>query len=198
MYEQHALAIPGAPTTERALKMYMRTKQEGKDVINHEGPTLVLVKTAEYPSPSSRPTGSGSYNNDDDKDALTGLTSGQMAGIIVGIIVAIIAGITLCCCYGCCACCGVKPRAARAARRSRMDEEEQAKVVAQGMELMEQKGSGAPRTGETRPPTLDPGRGAVSEEVGVANTVGGDANEIRMVELDVGRDRSDPPPKYTP
>lgn len=177
--------------------MYMRSRQDGGEVVNHEGPTVVLVKTADLSSSAPRasftgkaPSGGGSNDDDDDVDALSGLTSGGMAGVIIGILVGVIALITVCCCYGCCACCGVKPRAAR----KKMDREEQVRIVAQGTELMEQRGV---KTGEEmRAGTLDPGRTAVQEGTG------GDGArasvEIRRVEEDTVRDYVDPPPKYAP
>ncbi|KAH7392042.1 hypothetical protein DE146DRAFT_128959 [Phaeosphaeria sp. MPI-PUGE-AT-0046c] len=196
MWEQSALAIPGAPDNERSLKMYMRSRVGGGEVVNHEGPTVVLVMTADFTSAISRPTGisrPSNHSEDDDVDALSGMTSSQMAGVIIGVLIAVGGIVIACCCSGCCACCGVKSRAKRPVR-TKMDEEEQARIVAQGMELMEQKGG----SGGTNLTTLDPGRREISDEIGIARTTRGDGDEIRRVDLDAGRDMADPPPKYTP
>lgn len=78
-----------------------------------------------------------------------------------------------------------------------MDEEEQGRIMARGVELMEQKGG----SGEARGETSDAGRGVREEEIGVARTTRGDGHgdEIRRVELDAERGREDPPPpRYTP
>lgn len=200
MYKQFGLEIPSAPENERSLKLYMRSREEGKEVVNHEGPTVVLVRTAEWTSESSRPTGTrtpSSYkDDDDDRDPLSGLTSGGMAGVIIGIVVGVVALITLCCCCGCCGCCGGKTKAARRQERVKMDEEEQAQIVARGMELMEQKGG----SGERGVATLDPGREVREEEIGVAWTIRGDGHrdEIRSAEVADAREKVDPPPRYTP
>lgn len=198
MYEQFGVEIPGAPSIERSMKFYMRSTPKGTaDTVTHEGPSVVLVNDLSWdsftPVPTPTPTSKPTYYNDDDTDPLSGLTSGGMAGVIIGILVAIVIIIALSCWCGCCACCGVKKRAGRAGR-ARMDEEGQAKIVAQGTELMQQKGTSS---GTTRPATLDPGRPMGAGSVGVARTTREDGDEIRRVEDGV-RDQNDPPPRYTP
>jgi hypothetical protein len=179
-YQFQSISIPGQPNA-RTVDMYMYSRQfRSSEVLNYQGPTVVLVKTGEFPSPSST-AGSGSSSNDE--DPLTGLTDGGMAGIIVAIIFAIIAIVVACCCCGCCACCGFEKRGRRRARPV-VDAEEQARVIVHGTELMEQRKPGAV------PVLTTPiGNGRVGEGSSSRNEIG------RMEEA---RDLMDPPPKYTP
>lgn len=197
-WDKQGVVVPDKDN-ERAVQMYMRSRVSGSsDVKNHEGPTIILVKTADF-SPSPSPTSKPSYNDsdDDDIDALTGLSSGGMAGVIIGILAGVIALVTACCCFGCCACCGVQKRVGR--RRGGVvteedmgvGKEERRRMVARGVELMEQGGA---KGGETQVgTTLDPGTGRVG------GIVGSRRNEIMRVD-DGGRghDVEDAPPKYTP
>jgi hypothetical protein len=184
-YKWQSITIPGQDA--HSVDMYMYSRQvASKEVLNYRGPTLVLVKTAEFPSPYNNAGGSTS-SDDDDKDPLTGLTTGGMAGIVVAVLVAIVAIIVASCCCGCCACCGVKGYRKRGARpRPVMDAEEQARVIVHGTELMEQR---KPRSAPVLATPI--ANGMVSE--GSASR-----DEIRRVEEDGARDLVDPPPKYTP
>lgn len=78
-----------------------------------------------------------------------------------------------------------------------MDEEEQAKILAKGTELIEQKRG--VKTNGTGSAALVLGRGAGTEEIEVARSTEDDGDQIRSVELDAERDHQvDPPPKYAP
>ncbi|KAL5115399.1 hypothetical protein ACEQ8H_006699 [Pleosporales sp. CAS-2024a] len=200
LYTSYALTIPNTDD-ERWLPIFMRAKKNGSaqgDVHVYPGPTIILVKLGDFATSSAGPksTATSAYSNHDDKDALTGLTSGAMAGIIVAILVVIIALVTLCCCLGCCACCGVKKRAVR----SKRTRHEQARVIAQGTELVEQ-GSAAPKT---EAPRVSAPRLVDEANVGLTGSLRGQDEMPRVeaerarVQDDVIRDYLDPPPKYAP
>lgn len=186
----------------------MRSRVYGSsEVINHAGPTLILVKTGELPSPTPRPkTSYDSGSSDDDVDVLTGLTDAGIAGVIVGVIAGIVLLVALCCWRGWC-CCGKKGDKER--RRDMvgkmMRREEQEERVRGGVELMAGRGEvakgGSQRGMEeeakigSRTRTLDPGRGSTEEE-------SSEDDEIRVVRMEleaqVVRDYTEPPPKYVP
>lgn len=199
MYKYQGLSIPlSGKKNEKTLTAYMRSRKIGKaELGTDQGPTIVLVKTAEFSRTASTATGTSkpySGSDDDDRDALTGLTSGGMAGIIVGVLVAIVALITACCCFGCCACCGVKKGARR--QKFRVDREEQERRVALGTELMKQRGGVGGKVEESQ------GR-AIDVEEGMRGT-GVQDDEITRVEQErvrvdeeVVRDYINPPPKYS-
>ncbi|KAH4292909.1 hypothetical protein HBH64_179200 [Parastagonospora nodorum] len=177
LYATFGLNIPGV-RNEKTLAVVMRAKAPGvSEAEVYAGPTVVLVKTAEFPSATA--TSRPKSDDDDDEDALTGLTGGEMAGIIVGVIVGIIALVTVCCCYGCCGCCGGRKRAGRV-----MGSEERERVVKEGVELMEQGGARGMRV--EAPVLAGPGRDEI-ERV--------EAERARVDE-EVVRDYIDPPPAY--
>ncbi|KAF2824969.1 hypothetical protein CC86DRAFT_447004 [Ophiobolus disseminans] len=172
MFDRKALPIPDT-RTEKSMKMYMRERRYGSDVLDktnlavHEGPTIILVKTADFTSSTrsltratatSRPYSGSSRSSDyDDKPHFS---SGALAGVIIGSIIGFVA-VMVCCCRGCC---GKKRRAAK----PELSAEEQMRIAAQGLELMEQrKAVGVREAEEGR------GGGGVVHEEG-------------------------PPPKYTP
>jgi hypothetical protein len=112
-------------------------------VKRQEGPTVVLVKTEEWNTPvaTARPSSSDDDDDDDDDsaiDKLNNLSSGALAGVVIGILVAIVALIAGCCYAGCCACCGCAGKKRR--KKAVVDLEEQERVRAVGLELMEQRG----------------------------------------------------------
>jgi hypothetical protein len=186
---------------ERTLPIYLRTKKKGSkegESESHQGPTVVLVKTREFPSATATSRPKKGDNDDDDKDALTGLTSGGMAGIIIGVLIAIVALVTFCCCYGCCACCGVKKGAA--ARRFRRNREEEERVVAMGTELMEQKGGDEVKTDASQMRISGPvgGVGSTGPSTGGQDEITRVEEERARVDAEVVRDYIDPPPKYAP
>jgi hypothetical protein len=110
MYET-GLSIPGV-VGERRLPMYFlerRIDNPGLDTFNlevHDGPEIVLVKTAEFttttwnPRTSATATATGSPSSGDFDDGKPRLSSMAAAGIVVGILVTV----TIAVCFCCCAC----------------------------------------------------------------------------------------------
>jgi hypothetical protein len=185
-YEHRTISVPGEQNA-RLLDIFMHSREiSSKEVRNHRGPTLILVKTAAFddgykPPQYKYPSG----NDDDDKDPLTNMSSGQMAGTIIAILVVIIGFIIACCCCGCCGGCGgcAKKRPARPT----IDGGERARVIVQGTELMEQRKSG-------KAPALPQPLGN-EERVGEGSA---GQDEITRTNEARARDFIDPPPKYTP
>ncbi|KAH7082139.1 hypothetical protein FB567DRAFT_99349 [Paraphoma chrysanthemicola] len=182
LFDGHADSIPGQPINERRLKIYMREGVPNDDVppwnlTRHEGPTITLVQTAQWtrtssawPTATRRPSRSGS-------DSGSRLSGGQIAGIVIASIGALIFLVT-CTCYNCC--CGV-----RGPPKQNIDPEEQARVVAQGVELMEQGKRVQPQV-QHATPTLDVGNRATDLEI------------ERIREERAPAYTEEPPPKYTP
>jgi hypothetical protein len=175
MYSRSALSIPGKPN-ERSLKLYMRERRVGDDVpedevLNlavHEGPTVILVKTAEFSTTvrsarataTSRSSYRGGYDSDDDDDDRPRLSSGAIVGVVFGSIIGF-ALLLFCCCKGCCGANKGKPA------RPTMAKEEKDRIVREGLELMEQR----------KAPAVDVQDGMARAEEGRGDV---------------------PPPKYTP
>jgi hypothetical protein len=162
-FESTAERIPDT-FNEKSIKMYMRERlQDAKpgsaSQTAYDGPTLTLVKTADFTTASARATSTrrpSSNDNDDDR-----LVRGAVAGIVVGVIVAIVA---LCasCCY-CCGCCGKGSRKARA----NVNKEEHARIMAQATELMQQGGARNQTGADTQlsaPTRAEEGRAETFEE----------------------------------
>lgn len=182
LYTTFGLNIPGV-RNEKTLAVVMRAKAPGVSEVDvYAGPTVVLVKTGEFPSASA--TSRPKYDDDDDEDALTGLTSGGMAGVIIGVIVGIIALITACCCFGCCGCCVGRKRMGRTG--TAMGSEERDRIVKEGSELMEQ--GGASRMNVSAPVVARAGPDEIARV---------EAERARVDE-EVVRDYIDPPPGYKP
>jgi hypothetical protein len=172
MFDKEAEAIPGK-VNEKSIKMYLRERRmidqaNPMSLENHDGPTLILVKTADFTTTGSgtkaTSTRQSSYDSHDDDDRH--IVGGAIAGIIIGVIVVIVALIT-CCCYAC----GCK-KGGRGAK-PKIDGAEHARIIAQGTELMQQRGTA--RNDSSLQP-LAPER----------------VEETRAQSLE------EPPPKYTP
>lgn len=110
MYDYRATWTPGTPN-ERGLKISFleRRFNDVEDPLNleqHDGPVVILVKTAAWPSRTSAgsgPTGSAGavdhshdFENDDDAKV-----KGIIAGVVVG-VVAVIVLMGFFCCRQCC------------------------------------------------------------------------------------------------
>jgi hypothetical protein len=177
-FETTAERIP-ENVNEKRIKLYMRERLQDAKASStsqraYDGPTLTLVKTADFTTTTARTTstrGSGYYgsgysspNYNDDHH----LPNGAVAGIILAAIVAIIALFTTCC-Y-CCGCGGKGTRKAKA----NVNKDEHARMMAQATELMQQ---GGPRT-ET---------GVHTQLLAPASAEEGRAGEFVK-----------PPPKYAP
>lgn len=190
VFDNIAMQIAGEQY-EKELKVSIleRHMDDTSDLHNleiHDGPTLILVKTAEWPtatSTSSGATATGSYvddgsDSDDDEPKLRAIKGGVLAGIVLGVIAIVLLSV-YCCCWkaGCCGC--------RTKRAERMSPEERANVVELGNELMEQKPvvvTERVETSEDRRETNDPAR---LEEARIVPT----KPELAADEL---------PPRYTP
>lgn len=110
MFDYRATWTPSTPN-ERGLTITFleRRFNDVDDPLNlqqHEGPTVILVKTAAWPSRTSAgssPTGTGNAdhshdfeNNDDAK------MKGIIAGVVVGVVAAIVLMVFFCCRQCCC------------------------------------------------------------------------------------------------
>jgi hypothetical protein len=188
MFDSEARAIPGT-RNEKSMKMYMRERVFNDDVDPwnlevHEGPTVILVKTAAFTTTtrSARATATRrpySYDSDDDDDDDDGprLSGGAIAGIVIGAIVGLVFIISCCCC----GCCGKKKDP-----KPKIDPEQQARIVAQGVELMEQGKVVQPHVQNVTP----------TVEVGMRAT---DVDIERMEQARAPAYSAEaPPPKYTP
>jgi hypothetical protein len=186
MFDSEARTIPGT-RNEKSMKMYMRERVFNDDVDPwnlevHEGPMVILVKTAEFTTTtrSVRATATRrpySYGSDDDDDDGPQLSRGAIAGIVIGAIVGLIFIISCCCC----GCCGKKKQT-----KPKIDPEQQARIVAQGVELMEQGKVVQPHVQSVTPAVV----------VGTRAT---DVNIERMAEARAPAYAAEaPPPKYTP
>jgi hypothetical protein len=170
MFDEEAEAIPGK-VNEKSMKMYFRERRmndqsDPKNLENHDGPTLILVKTAAFTTISVTVTSTRKpkYDSDDDDDDRH-LVGGAVAGIIVSVIVVVIIFFT-CCCYACGCTKG------RRSAKPTIDKAEHTRIIAQGTELMQQRGGAQDESSRQR---HAPGR----EEEARAET-------------------PEPPPKYTP
>lgn len=191
MFERKALPISGTQN-EKSMKLYMRERRinDQSDPLNlkvHDGPTLTLVKTADFTSrTSARATSSGtSYRTSlNDNDHSDRLAQGAIAGIIIGALLGFVI-LILFCCYGCCSGKG------RRAAKPKISHEEHARIIAQGTELMAQRGT----MGEGQ---KEPG---AHTRLLTSGTEGarwsGERDAARAEEARAG-DFGAPPPKYTP
>jgi hypothetical protein len=185
MYNSQASKIPGT-ADEKSLKMYMRERVFNDDVdpLNlkvHEGPTVVLVKTAHWTTTTRSAWTTATQRPsrfDSDSDSDPRLSGGKIAGIVVGVIGALFFLIT-CCCYNCC--CGTKREP-----KPKINPEEQARIVAQGVELMEQGKRVQPQV-QSVTPTLNVGNRATDVEIERMR-------DARAPEYTA----EPPPPRYTP
>lgn len=205
MYDYKANEIPGVQN-EKTIKMYLQERRynDETDPMNlktYDGPTLILVKTAEWPtmtSASSRATATGKTNyssDDNDDDDKPKIHPGAIVGIVLGSLVAAVA-IFFLCCRNCCCC-------AKRTPRPKVDKQKQAHLIEQGMELMEQRGGPTSNAGDTSKATVS------SANFGL---VGNDRRSLddllraeearsaqRSVETaDIRHGGGAPPPKYTP
>ncbi|KAH9873113.1 hypothetical protein J1614_005510 [Plenodomus biglobosus] len=139
MFDYRATPLPNLPN-QRAMKMSILERRFNDDLdlynlASHAGPTIILVKTAEWPSRTSsynRPTATNRSSNDDDDD---NDDDRKMKGIIAGTVVGIVAAIMLalfCCCRRCCC--------AQRGKRVKEDKEVQAGIIGQGKDVMAQRG----------------------------------------------------------
>jgi hypothetical protein len=146
MFNSRATYIPGAPSTEKSLKMYMRERRFGNDVADksnwqdHEGPTIIMVRTSTSTTTSryayATSTGhssSSSYKYNDDGGGKVALSPGAIAGIVVGVVLALIL-LIVCCCRQ------IKETSSAEQRRIHaiIDAGEQKRMNQQAMELMQQ------------------------------------------------------------
>jgi len=146
MFNIRASYIPEAPSNERSLKLYMRERRFGDDVIDklnsqdHEGPTIILVKTSttttsrwSYATSTGRSSVYTSSRNDNDSEKAP-LSPGAIAGIAVGIGLACILFMIVCC---------RQIRETSSAEQRRIDAiistEEQKRINREAMELMQQQ-----------------------------------------------------------
>ncbi|KAH8707602.1 hypothetical protein GQ44DRAFT_471312 [Phaeosphaeriaceae sp. PMI808] len=115
IFERKARPILGNPN-EKSMKMFMEERRVGSDSLKvHDGPTLILVKTADFTTTSARPAytirpGSGSEGPSHDGPHVR-------SGVII-------------------VCCGRKGRVSG----RKIDKDEQARMIKEGTELMEQGG----------------------------------------------------------
>lgn len=141
MFDYRAIPLPNLPN-QRAMKMSILERRFNDDLdpynlASHAGPTVILVKTAEWPSRTSsynRPTATNRSSNDDDDDDDDD-DDRKMKGIIAGTVVGVIAAIVLaffCCCRRYCA--------QRRGKRAKVDKEAQAGIIGQGKDVMAQRG----------------------------------------------------------
>jgi hypothetical protein len=125
----------------------------------YDGPTLTLVKTADFTTASARATATRRPSSNDNHD--NRLVGGAVAGIILAVIVAIVALCATCCYY--CGCGGKGSRKARA----NVNKEEHARMMAQATELMQQGGARNQMGADTQlfaPARAEEGRAETFEE----------------------------------
>ncbi|KAJ4362026.1 hypothetical protein N0V83_010967 [Neocucurbitaria cava] len=204
LYDYKATEIPGVQN-EKTIEMYFEERRlnDELDPMNlktYHGPTLILVKTAEWPtmtSASSRATATAKSpysSDDDDDDGKPKLHPGAIVGIVLGSIVAAVA-IFFLCCRNCC--CGAKRTP-----RPKVDKQKQAHLIDQGRELMEKRGGTTGNGG-------DKSKAAVSSaNVGLVGNDGRSLDDlVRAEEARSAQRRVEtadmphggvPPPKYTP
>lgn len=111
----------------------------------HDGPTLILVKTAEWPSKTSATfgatrTASQWATQKADARERDSKHKGMIAGIVLGVLVFVTMLLSLCCWK--CGCCKW-----RDGRGKKISKERQEMMVEEGLELMAKQGAG--KTGVT-------------------------------------------------
>lgn len=203
MFDSVAKPISGEAYVKSIKMTFLERRMDDKDdpfnLQEYDGPTIVLVKTAEWPTrtsarvgpatPTSSRWGDGedSDDEDDDDDGRPKLRAGSIAGIVIGAIVAAV--LMFMCCWrgGCCGCAGKK------GERGAVDKERQRYIIEQGNELMMQKGVGgkvAKTDGQNVLP-VTAGRGGRDDADEIARAE--QARVLQKVEL-----RDEPPPRYEP
>ncbi|KAF1842919.1 uncharacterized protein K460DRAFT_356714 [Cucurbitaria berberidis CBS 394.84] len=181
---------------EKTIQMSIRERHfdNKKDPFNlkkHDGPTLILVKTAEtlasrtstsdisWATATRRPR----YKTSNEPT----LSPGGIVGILIGVVFGIVA-LIWCFRSFCCA----------ARERASIDRKEQARIVGQGSELMFQGGVAA-RRGIGQCQVVSPRNGLLDSRSGPEDFPRVEEARIWQRRGDIERTcEEDPPPKYTP
>lgn len=146
VYNWGADAIPGV-ANERLMKVVMeaRNPKNKTDLIQVAGPTVTLVKTAEFPTPTpySRASTTRSYAYPTGKTCTTtcstnhgppSLSNGQISGIVIGAIIVLVLILVWC---GCCCCSSAMKQKKE---KPTITDAEQAQMIVAGGDLMAQNG----------------------------------------------------------
>lgn len=152
----------------------------------HDGPTIVLVKTADWPITTSRtsswPIATFTPPNDDRQQKEDAQFRGVKAGVLVAIplIVAVVVILSVYCCCWKNGCCGRQPD-----RGPKMTRQEQVELLEEGNILMQQKNA-----------TVAPRSAPMEGQVGVSHMLVQEEARIGPARRDVNAD--EPPPQYMP